>query len=183
MGETSKHVGHNIYFSGRDYKHEHGLGFLINKEITNSVLSYQPISSSIITMLLRASPLNVSNIQAYAPTVVYGDEAFEDFHSQLQEVLVKVRKKNFIIAQGDWNAKIGIEAHKDWAGVCGPYANTTTQKRGEQHLEFASANGLVVTSTLAPHKNSRQITWHRPSGEHHNQVDYIMVRIKHQRID
>lgn len=32
------------------------------------------------------------------------------------------------------------DAHKDKAGVCSPYANTGTDKRGERLLEFASAN-------------------------------------------
>ena len=180
MGETTTHEGHKIYFSGRDDKHEHGVGFLVNKEISSSVMSCQPISSRIITMRLRASPLNVSIIQAYAPTSDSSDEAIEDFYSQLQEVLAKVPKKDFLIVQGDWNAKIGADAHKDWAGVCGPYANTLTNERGERLLEFASANGLVVTNTLAPHKNSRRTTWHSPSGEHHNQIDYIMVRKRYR---
>ena len=60
--------------------------------------------------------------------------------------------------------------------VCSPYANTDTSERRERLLEFASANGLVITNTFGPHKNSRRTTWHSPSGEHHHQIDYIMVK-------
>ena len=180
MGETSTQDGHKIYFSGRDDKHEHGVGFLVNKDITNSVMSCQPISSRIITMRLKASPLNLSIIQAYAPTSDYSDEAIEDLYSQLQDVLGKVPKKDFLIVQGDWNAKIGADAHRDWAGVCGPYANTETNERGERLLEFASSNGLVITNTFAPHKKSRRTTWHSFNGEHHNQIDYIMIKKRYR---
>ena len=180
MGETSTQDGHKIYFSGREDKHEQGVGFLVNKDVRNSVMSCQPISSRIITIRLKASPLNISIIQAYAPTSDYSDEAIEDFYSQLQDVLARVPKKDFVIVQGDWNAKIGSDAYKDWGGVCGPYANTDTNERGERLLEFASLNGLVVTNTLGPHKHSRRTTWHSPSGEHHNQIDYIMVKRRYR---
>ena len=167
MGETTTQEGHKIYYSGKDDKHEQGVGFLVNKNIGNSVMSCQPISSRIICMRLRATPFNISIVQAYAPTSDYSDEAIEDFYSQLQEVLVKIPKKDFLVVQGDWNAKIGSDAHKDWVGVCGAHANAQTNERGLRLLESASSN-------------SRRWTWHSPSGEHHNQIDYIMVKKRHR---
>ena len=43
-------------------------------------------------------------------------------------------------------------------------------------MEFASYNNLILANTLGPHKVSRRVTWHSPNGEHHNQIDYIMVK-------
>ena len=37
---------------------------------------------------------------------------------------------------------------------------------------------LVETKTA--HKASRRWTWHSPNGEHHNQIDYIMVKRRFQ---
>ena len=31
-------------------------------------------------------------------------------------------------------------------------------------------------NTFGPHKASRRWTWHSPGGEHHNQIDYIMIK-------
>ena len=180
MGETSTQEGHKIFYSGRDDKHQEGVGFLVNKSIGNSVMSCQPISSRIICMRLRATPFNITIVQAYAPTSEHSDEAVEDFYNQLQEVLEKVPKKDFLIVQGDWNAKIGSDAHKDWVGVCGAYANTQTNDRGLRLLEFASSNELFVTNTFGPHKSSRRWTWHSPDGKYHNQIDYIMVKKRHR---
>ena len=78
--------------------------------------------------------------------------------------------------QGDWNAKVGEDACKNWKGTCGRYCNAETNERGLRLLEFTSHNDLMLANTFGPHKASRRWTWHSPSGEHHNQIDYIMVK-------
>ncbi len=55
FGETSILEGHKLYFSGREDKHQHGVG-------------------SLSTFRLRATPFNFTIIQAYAPTSDYDDE-------------------------------------------------------------------------------------------------------------
>ena len=55
----------------------------------------------------------------------YNDEETEDFYSQLQEVLDGTPKKDIIVVQGDWNAKIGKDEVNDWKGTCGPFCNTS----------------------------------------------------------
>ena len=35
---------------------------------------------------------------------------------------------------------------------------------------------LVLVHTFSLHKASRRWTWHNPYGQHHNQIDYILVR-------
>ena len=50
------------------------------------------------------------------------------------------------------------------------------QIRKVSYLEFATFNNLVLTNTLDPHKPSRRWTWQSPDGNHHNQIDYILVK-------
>ena len=52
----------------------------------------------------------------------------------------------------------------------------TTQMRGLRLLEFAIIHDLVLANTFGHHKASRRWTWHSPSGQHHYQIDYILVR-------
>ena len=52
----------------------------------------------------------------------------------------------------------------------------TTHMRGLGLLEFATFNDLVLANTFGHHKVSRRWTWHSPIGQHHNQIDYILVR-------
>jgi len=140
----------------------------------------RPVSSRLITIRLRATPFNITIIQAYAPTSDYDDADVEDFYEQLQEVVDKTPKKDILVVQGDWNAKIGEDACKNWQGTCGRYCNAQTNERGLRLLEFASYNDLILANTFGQHKRSRRHTWHSPSGDHHNQIDYIMVRRRFQ---
>ena len=51
-----------------------------------------------------------------------------------------------------------------------------TQMRGNSRLlEFATFNNLVLANTFDHHKASRRWTWHSPNGQHHSQIDYILV--------
>ena len=93
FGETSTEEGHKLYFSGKEEKHVHGVGFLVHKDIVNTVMGYRPVSSRLIVIRLRASVFNITIIQAYAPTSDYDDDAVEDFYDRLQEILDQSRKK------------------------------------------------------------------------------------------
>ncbi|XP_012934855.1 uncharacterized protein LOC106011070, partial [Aplysia californica] len=140
----------------------------------------RPISSRLITIRLRAVPFNITIIQAYAPTSNYDEQAVKGFYDQIQEVIDQTPKKDIIVVQGDWNAKVGKDAYKNWKGTCGQYCNSESNERGLRLQEFASYNNLVLTNTLGQHKASRRWTWHSPSGEHHDQIDYIMVKKRFQ---
>ena len=102
-GEVQTDEGH--VSSGEDDRHANGGGFLVHKSIS-AVLGWQPISSRIITIRLRAKPLNITIIQVYAPTTDYDDEQIEQFYNQIQTVIDKVKKKDTLIIQEDWNAKL-----------------------------------------------------------------------------
>ena len=78
--------------------------------------------------------------------------------------------------QGDWNAKVGKDARRNWQGICVPFCNDDTNERGLRLLEFATFNGLLLANTFGHHKAFRGWTWHSPNGQHHNQIDYILVR-------
>ena len=136
------------------------------------MLGCQPISSRIIAIRLREKPLNITIIQVYAPTTDYDDGQIEQFYNQIQTVIGKVNKKDTLIIQGDWNAKVGVNAVEDWADYCGPSSNDVTNDRSLRLLEFASFNGMVLANTLGKHKPSRRYTWYAPNGGTRTQIDY-----------
>ena len=159
FGETSTEEGHKVYFSGKD-KHEHGVGFLVHKDIVNTVMGCRPISSRIITFLLNATPFNMTVIQVYAPTSDHDDSEVEDIYGQLQEVIEETPKKDNLIVLGDWNAKVGKDAQTNWQDTCGHFCNVETNERGHRLLEFAMYNELMLANTFGTHKTSRRWTWH-----------------------
>ena len=127
IGETT-----TVYYSGKQDSHTEGVGFLVHKDITNTVMECRPVSSRIITIRLKAAPFNVTILQAYAPTTSHDDEVIEDFYSQLQEVIDETPKKDIIMVQGDWNAKVGVDAQANWQRICGPSCNPQTNEPPDQ---------------------------------------------------
>ena len=72
----------------------------------------------------------ITIIQAYAPTSDYDGDAVEDFYERLQEILDHSLKNGTLVVLGDWNAKVGEDALKNWKGTCGRYCNQRTIERG-----------------------------------------------------
>ena len=50
--------------------------------------------------------------------------------------------------QGDWNAKVGKDAYKNWQGICIPFCHDDTNEKGLRLLEFAIFNDIVLTNFL-----------------------------------
>ena len=116
-----------------------------------------PVSSRLITICLRAVPLNITIVQVYAPTLDYDDYETE-FCDQLQNVIDQTPKKDILVVQGDSRAKVGKDACGNWRGICGPFCNDDTNEGGLRLLEFATFNALVLANTFGHHKASRSWT-------------------------
>ena len=71
-----------------------------------------------------------------------------------------------------------MDACENKQSICGPFYNDDTKfnESGLRLLEFASFNDLVLANTFGHRKASRRWTWHSPDGQHHNQIDYILMR-------
>ena len=142
----------------------------------NTVLGCRPVSSRLITIRLRAVLFNITVVQVCAPTSDHDDNEVKEFYDQLQNVIDQTPKKDILVVQGDWNAKVDRDACGNWQGICGPFCNVDTNERGLRLLEFASFNDRVLANTFCHHRASRRGTWHSPNGQHYNQIDYILVR-------
>ena len=162
FGDMSTDDGHKVYFSGEEDKHEYGVGFLVHKDVVDAVLRCRLVSSRLISVRLRAAPFNITILQVYAPTYGHDDIEVDRFYQQLQETIDQTPKKDILVVQGDWNAKVAKDAQADWGEVCEPYCNVEANERGLRLQESATYNNLVLTNTLGPHKPSRRWTWYSP---------------------
>ena len=184
FGETQTSDGNKLYHSGREDKHEHGVGFIVHKDTVDALLGCRPITSRIMTIRLKATPFNITIIQAYAPTTDYNDEEVKDFYNELQETLNEVPKIDSIVVQGDWKAKICDDAQEDRKGTCGKYCNRATNEQRLKLLEFAKFNDLKLMKTFGRHKPSRRLIWPRwrvsqPDRLHHDKT-LIPFQCKHR---
>ena len=142
-------------------KDEHGVGFLVHKDIVNTVMECCPVSSRLITIRLRAVPFSITLVQVSAPTSDRDDNEIEEFYDQLQNVIDRTPKKNILVVQGDWNATVGRDACGNLQGICGPFSNNDTNERGLRLLEFATFNTAVIETAseiLGKHRQKKKLS-------------------------
>ena len=98
FGETTTEEGHKVFFSGKENKHERGVGFLVNKDIVSTIMGCRPVSSRLITIRLRAVCFNITIVQAYAPTSDYDDNKIEKKSmTSYRMSLIKRRRRTFLL--------------------------------------------------------------------------------------
>ena len=83
-----------------------GVGFILDKGATKSTIGYNPMSPRVITIRLKAHPINLTIIQVYAPTSDASDENLEAFYNTVQEGLDKTQPRHLLVMMGYWNAKV-----------------------------------------------------------------------------
>ena len=60
FGEATTNKEHKVFFNGKQDKHEHGVRYLVHKDIVNTVIRCRPVSSRLTTIRLRAVPFNIT---------------------------------------------------------------------------------------------------------------------------
>ena len=145
--ELTTNEGHNIYYSGRE-KHQEDVGFIVLKELINAVLNYTTISSRVISIRLKASPINIKIIQIYASTSTYNDEEIEQFYETVDNTIQESHKKDILIVHGDFNAKLGSDENEEWAECAGRFGIGVRNYISQILLEFAGKHRLLAVNTL-----------------------------------
>ena len=123
------------------------------------------MSSRIVTIRIKARPANMSIIQIYAPTLDKDDEVHDEFYEQLQVTIESIKRSDYLIVMGDFNAILGNEKVPCVTGT------GIRNNSGQRLLEFCSANDLLVTNTGFRHHLRRKTTWISPDGRTKNEID------------
>ncbi|XP_028178544.1 craniofacial development protein 2-like [Ostrinia furnacalis] len=169
---TDKNV---IYFSGNDNESINGVAFLLPRQLRHCVLGYEPVSDRIMSIKLKATPINLNIVQVYAPTSSYSIEMLENFYSDLERTISKIPSREMLMIIGDLNAKIGENA-QTLGHVAGPYGLGKRNERGERLIQFAAEKNLIIANSLFRHHPRRLYTWTSPDGNYKNQIDYILIK-------
>ena len=64
------------------------------------------------------------------PTSDHEDEEVEQFYEQLDSIIAKTPKKDILVVQGDWNAKVGPDAYLHRERTIGRFGTGETNDRG-----------------------------------------------------
>ncbi|XP_072025376.1 craniofacial development protein 2-like [Amphiura filiformis] len=175
QGRFTTDGGNMVIYSGMESgKKRKGVGFIVEKPITKSVIGYNPVNERVMTLRLQGSPINISVMQVYAPTTDAPDSEIMEFHEMIQGTLDSIPKRDLLIVLGDWNAKIGKSSEE--SDIVGKHGLGTRNERGDILYDFCAINNLVIGNTLFEHHPRRLWTWSSPGDRTRNQIDYIMVQ-------
>ena len=83
------------------------------------------------------------------------DEVHDEFYEQLQVTLESIKRSDYLVVMGDFNAILGNEKVPC---VTGAHGTGIRNKSGQRLLEFCSANDLFVTNTGFRHHLRRKTT-------------------------
>lgn len=67
---------------------------VLSKKAQKCLISYNPLSSRIISARFSATPFNISIIHVYAPTTDASDEEIESFYGEIENALRETPKKD-----------------------------------------------------------------------------------------
>ena len=120
----------------------------------------------------------VTFLTVYAPQTGLSEAEKEKFYDLVQEVVSGLSDSEIIFPCGDWNGHIGEKAN-GFEGVHGGCGYGERNPEGDQLLEFAVANNLIIGNSFFVKRDSHLITYE--SGPCRSQLDYILCRKRDQK--
>ncbi|XP_042906181.1 craniofacial development protein 2-like [Parasteatoda tepidariorum] len=169
----------SIYYSCHDRLHQFGTGFIVNKRIRDKVIEFKPVNERICRIRIKGRTHNISIICAHAPTEDKADEVKDGFYDLLEKTQSECCSNDVKLLMGDFNAKIGHDTNMDrFAG--NESLHEETSKNGIRLINFAISTNMVIGSTTFKHKNIHKATWRSPDGLTQNQIDHILIDLRHR---
>ena len=86
--------------------------------VQNAVLGCNLKNDRRISVPFQGKPINIKEIQVYAPTSNAEEAEVEQFYEDLQDLELTPKKDVFFII-GDWNAKVGSQQLSGITGIFG----------------------------------------------------------------
>ena len=161
----------NMYYSCGMH-HEKGIGILLHKEITKSVIGFWPVLDRVIMVKIHAKPFNINIIQVYAPTSSSSEEDLEEFYSGIDSCIKQCKSNEIKVVLGDFNAKVRKGRHADIVGNDGIGSRNN---RGDKLIDWCEQNDQVNLITWFTKHPRCLWTWKSPDSTTKNQIDYITI--------
>ena len=80
---------------------------------------------------------------------------------------------------GYWKAKVGSQ---EIPGITGKFGFGVQNEAGQRLIDFCQEKALVIANTLFQQHKRRFYTWTSPDGQYRNQIDYIFLQPKMEKL-
>ncbi|XP_026047154.1 craniofacial development protein 2-like [Astatotilapia calliptera] len=167
--------GKMVLYSGHAQDHARGVGFILSRRATTSLLAWKPISDRLTLARFQARHVKVTILQVYAPTEEADDTDKDGFYAMLRDAIDNSPRHDLLIVGGDFNAQ--ISSNRDGLeSTIGPFGIATmTNENGGRLISFCEANRPTIKNTFFGHKRIHKVTWKAPGGRYTSEIDYICI--------
>jgi hypothetical protein len=164
-----------VYHSGSE-NGQYGVAVAVSSRLSSAVTDFKVISDRICYITIRAEPVNVTIVSAYAPTNDHDLLSRQAFFDTLQTVVSGIPKRDFLLLGMDANAKLGQGLPT--SRHVGPFATGTQCGNGGLLRDFSASQNLAVANTFFQHKLSHKVSWSSATGKVRNEIDFMLVRCR-----
>lgn len=144
-----------LYYWGGE-KRKAGVGFIVARRATKSVVAFQPISDCLAVLTISGT-IKTHLDTIYAPTETSPDPAKDDFYNQLQHMLDSVLQTELIILAGDFNAHTGTD-RTGWESTMSRFGHGVMNNNGLRLLSFTNTYNFIIGNTQFQHPKKHQLT-------------------------
>ena len=118
---------------------------MVIKRVRNAVFGCNLKNDRNICARFQGKQLNITIIQAYAPTINAEEAEAEQLYEDLEDLLELTPKKDVLFIREDWNAKVGSQ---ETPGVTGKFDFGIQNEAGQRLIELLPRETLVIANTL-----------------------------------
>jgi exonuclease III len=151
-----------------------GVAILVNKKWRNRITSSEYISERMVMTKLKIVRGHLMIAGVYAPEEGRKEETSR-FYEDLQQVMSKQSKTNYLIIARDLNARVG---NTPISRTVGTFGEETLNNNGQELIQFCTFNQLRITDTFFPKKDIYKYTWSARGLR--SIIDYVIVNEKLQ---
>lgn len=146
-----EHAGRKLSYSSEEKTHQEGVGLLLSKKESKSLINWNPVSSRLISVGFIGQGYNITIIQGYVPITSHWDDAVDNFYKTLQHTIDNMPRRDIEILMGDFKSQVGVDI-VTWRGVLRRFGYGSINDRGERLQEFCRLNNLNTANTWFSHK-------------------------------
>jgi len=132
-----------------------GIAIMIKAKFKKRIHSYVFVNERILQLRYKLQRGYLTLLAVYAPEEGKTEQT-EEFYETLQDQIDKINKNDYIIVDGNYNARVG-KIPID--GILGTNGEITVNNNGHKLKEFASVNELKITNTFFRHREIHKMTW------------------------
>ncbi|EYC05140.1 hypothetical protein Y032_0084g1800 [Ancylostoma ceylanicum] len=149
-----------------------GVGFIAAPNFARNTtnVTFYGHRLALLTVSLSKN-IDISLIQAYAPTTDRDEEEHDEFYSDLGD-LVRSQKSTFVVVMGDFDARIG--PRKVGEVFIGPNSAEQRNEAEERLANFCETHHLFHGNSHFVKNPAKRWTHVSSNGQHYHELDHIL---------